>query len=72
MEIKLGSAWEKLGITRSDVTENIGEALKNEAVKDASEIEKLFKKKAATEEAAATQETTEDDDCPECHATMDE
>ncbi|MCR4880775.1 MAG: hypothetical protein K6A44_02330 [bacterium] len=62
MEIKLGSAWEKLGITRSNITEKISSSLEKEASNEASEIEKLFKKKAAE----VTSEETSNEDCPEC------
>ncbi|MCR4881312.1 MAG: thioredoxin family protein [bacterium] len=60
MEVKLGSAWAKLGITRDSVISKLTDSMKNEADSQASEIESLFKKRAADAAAA------EEDDCPEC------
>ena len=58
LEGKLDTTWNKVGITRADVIENIISAEKEASGKEAKEIEELLKKK--TPETETPQETTGD------------
>ncbi len=69
LEGKLGDVWNKVGITRADVTETIQAAEKEAAGKAAKEIEELLKKKTPeTETPAETTNPAENTENPEENA----
>ena len=69
MEVKLGSAWSKLGITRADLISQLGNATEKEAEAKASSIKDKIEQKVEEEEK---KKKAEEDDCPECSVTLEE